>query len=166
MKEIWKLLWCTNGGLGLLPVAPGTWGSLKPVIAVLVLRHFDVPPLLTMGVLIAVLVISSFVTIKLAPWYTSHFARKDPPQVVSDEVAGQSIALLGMAWLSPNEVSAGVWLGLAVLAFVLFRILDIKKPLLINHVQTLPKGWGVLIDDILAGIVSGVVVSVAALLLR
>ena len=60
---------------------------------------------------------------QLAPWYEAHFGQKDPGQVVSDEVAGQSIALLGMAWLEPsNQVSPAIWIGLALYAFALFLV--------------------------------------------
>jgi phosphatidylglycerophosphatase A len=76
--------------------------------------------------------------------------------VVCDETAGQSIALLGMAWLEPGvHVSQNLWIGLAVLSFVLFRCFDIWKPWLIQKAQGLSDGWGVLMDDVLAGFVSG-----------
>jgi phosphatidylglycerophosphatase A len=106
------------------------------------------------------------VTIAFATWYKHYFGKKDPPQVVCDEWAGQSIALLGMAWIEPeNHVTLETWIALAILAFILFRVFDIWKPSLINTIQQLPKGWGVLSDDILAGIAAGILVSVAAIFL-
>jgi len=166
MKHTMKLLWCTNGGLGLLPKAPGTWGSLKPLLAVLVLGHFSAPPILMISVLVALLIVSSVVTISLAHWYVNYFGEKDPPQVVSDEAAGQSIALLGMAWLEPgHHASPVIWIGLALLAFILFRVFDIWKPMPINTIQKLPDGWGVLLDDVFAGFAAGVLVCTAAYLL-
>ncbi len=165
MSDTLKLLWCTNGGLGLLPKAPGTWGSLKPLIAVLLLGHFGSPQALTTGILIAVILVSSFVTIRLAPWYANHFGEKDPSQVVSDEAAGQSIALLGMAWLEPNNhVTPVTWIGLALFAFVLFRIFDIWKPWIIDSAQKFRGGWGVLMDDVFAGIAAGIIVFITAVL--
>ncbi|MDP7008980.1 MAG: phosphatidylglycerophosphatase A [Phycisphaerales bacterium] len=166
MKQNWNLLWCTNGGLGLLPKAPGTWGSLKPVFAVLVLGHFGSPPALTISILLVVVLVSSYITVNLAKWYETYFGRKDPPQVVCDEAAGQSIALLGMAWLEPhNHVSPQIWVSLAILAFMLFRFFDIVKPGPINAAQSLPNGWGVLMDDVFAGIAAGCIVFFAAALL-
>ncbi len=150
-----KLMWCTAGGLGLLPKAPGTWGSLKPFIVVLLCGHFGLIQSWLMILLGAIVVASSIATVVLAPWYTNHFGTKDPPQVVSDEVAGQSIALLGMAWVNPSSVGSLYWIGLAILAFLLFRIFDIWKPGLINSAQSLKGGFGVLVDDLLAGIVAG-----------
>jgi len=160
-----KLFLCT-GGLGLLPKAPGTWGSLAPLLVLLTLGHFGVSPALVMGTLIAILLSASWVTIALATWYKHYFGKKDPPQVVCDEWAGQSIALLGMAWIEPeNHFTPETWIALAILAFILFRVFDIWKPSLINTIQQLPKGWGVLLDDILAGIAAGILVSVAAIFL-
>jgi phosphatidylglycerophosphatase A len=95
-------------------------------------------------------------TISLYPFYSKHFGNNDPPQVVSDEVAGQSIALLAMAWIVPEtDLSVPVWIGLAAFAFVLFRFFDIVKLGVIDRAQSLQNGWGVLMDDILAGIVAG-----------
>ncbi len=159
-----KLLAATCWGLGLLPKAPGTWGSLFPLFVVLVCGHFGILipwlPLL----LVCLIVSSSLATITLHPWYQTRFGEKDPPQVVSDEVAGQSIALLGMAWLEPSN--SALWMSLAIGSFLLFRVLDIWKPCLIDTAQGLRGGYGVLMDDVLAGIVAGVLVLGITLLIR
>jgi phosphatidylglycerophosphatase A len=157
-----RLMCCTSGGLGLLPKAPGTWGSLKPLLVVLICGHFGIVQGWLIAILGAVIIASSIATIILAPWYEQAFERKDPPQVVCDETAGQSIALLGMAWLNPDNETPLTWIGLAILAFVLFRVFDIWKPWIIDTSQNLPAGWGVLMDDILAGIASGVLVFLTA----
>ncbi len=161
-----KRLLCTSFGLGLLPKAPGTWGSLLPLFLVLVCGHFGIVQSWLIGLLALLIIASSIVTVNLAPWYAEHFGQKDPPQVVSDEVAGQSIALLGMAWLEPeNHVSPAIWIGLAIYAFAMFRLFDIWKPWIIDKSQHLPAGWGVLMDDILAGIFAGLLVLIPATLL-
>jgi phosphatidylglycerophosphatase A len=157
-----RLMCCTSGGLGLLPKAPGTWGSLKPLLVVLICGHFGIVQGWLIAILGAVIIASSIATIILAPWYEQAFERKDPPQVVCDETAGQSIALLGMAWLNPDNETPLTWIGLAILAFVLFRVFDIWKPWIIDTSQNLRAGWGVLMDDILAGIASGVLVFLTA----
>ena len=162
MNSKLPLLLCTSGGLGLLPKAPGTWGSLLPLFVVLGCGHFSVSAWWLIWILVSLLVVSSIVTVVLAPWYSAYFGKKDPSQVVSDEVAGQSIALLAMAWLVPEiDTSPAQWIGLAVLAFLLFRLFDIWKPWIINTSQHLRAGYGVLMDDILAGIVSGTIVYLA-----
>ncbi len=160
-----KLLLCT-GGLGLLPKAPGTWGSLAPLFILLTLGHFAVPQRIIICVLIVIILGSAIISISLAPWYTLHFGKKDPAQVVCDEWAGQSIALLGMAWLEPtNQVSTAIWIGLAICTFVLFRIFDIWKPSLIDKAQQFRGGWGVLMDDVFAGTAAGILTGVLAVVL-
>ncbi len=157
---------CTSGGLGLLPKAPGTWGSIKPLAIVLILGHFGIVQSWLIAILIAITIASSIVTIALDPWYTKYFGCKDPPQVVSDESAGQSIALLGMAWLEPsNDVTISVWVGLAFASFALFRLFDIWKPWVIGASQQLPNGWGVLMDDVFAGVFAGTLVGIVAILI-
>ena len=161
-----KLMWSTAGGLGLLPKAPGTWGSLAPLIIVLICGHFGLVDHWLVGILIASVITFSIVTILLFPWYSAHFGRKDPPQVVCDEVAGQSFTLLGMAWLEPNNhVSVTLWIGLAIFACIIYRMFDIWKPWIIDKSQRLPRGWGVLMDDILAGFFGGILVLIAASIL-
>jgi phosphatidylglycerophosphatase A len=160
-----KLLLCTSFGLGLLPKAPGTWGSLAPLLVVLGCGHFGIVQEWLIGILVFLVIVSSVVTVQFAPWYATYFGQKDPAQVVSDEVAGQSIALLGMAWLTPSTEQPLLWIGLAVLAFVFFRLFDIWKPWLIDNSQQFRAGWGVLMDDILAGIVAGILVLLPAILL-
>jgi len=70
-----------------------------------------------------------------------------------------------MAWAVPEQENPFPWIGMVVLAFVLFRIFDIWKPWVINKSQLLPSGWGVLVDDILAGIVAGALVLIPTILL-
>ncbi len=153
-------------GLGYLPKAPGTWGSFFPLAVVLGSGHFGFSPFAICITLALVLVVSSIATLKTFEWYSNHFRTHDPSAVVSDEVAGQSIALLGMAWLIPeSQVSIPTWIGLAVFSFMLFRIFDIWKCGPIGRVQQLQRGVGVLLDDILAGAVAGLITVVLSLLL-
>ncbi len=163
-KVVNKLL-STGFGLGLLPKAPGTWGSLLPLFIVLGCGHFQVTPTITILTLVSLLLVFTVVTIASAKWYEQYFSKKDPPQVVCDEVAGQSIALLGMAWLTPPTESPYIWIGLAIIAFLLFRGFDIWKPGFIDKSQHLPAGWGVLMDDLLAGFFAGILVCIASTLL-
>lgn len=72
---------------------------------------------------------------------------KDSSRVVIDEIAGMCISLLFVPVTFPNILAA----------FVLFRFFDIAKPLYIKRLELLPGGWGVMADDILAGIYSNIV---------
>jgi phosphatidylglycerophosphatase A len=79
---------------------------------------------------------------------------KDPHCVVIDEVVGIQIALVGT-----TPTLAGV-----VAAFLLFRIFDVWKPYPIDKLQALPGGWGIVVDDALAGLYTRVVLVAAAAL--
>lgn len=70
--------------------------------------------------------------------------KNDPSEVVIDELAGQWLALLYL----PRSI------GFAIAAFIIFRILDITKPFPIKQLEGLPRGWGVMLDDLAAGFIS------------
>jgi phosphatidylglycerophosphatase A len=147
----------TVGGLGLLPKAPGTWGSLPPVVLALVLI-WTLPDTLLVGIaptMAGVAVVASVLCLVLTPWAEQHFQTTDPGQEVIDEVAGMALSIA----LSPMllaDVDSSRWiLTITVgLCFVLFRWFDIFKPPPIAQLQRLPSGWGVLLDDLLAGVVA------------
>ncbi|MCH2139838.1 MAG: phosphatidylglycerophosphatase A [Phycisphaerales bacterium] len=144
---MWKRLAVTSGGLGLLKPGPGTWGSLPPAILVGLLAPVSLE--MTQLVLILLLIGGAIASIMLADWYATAFERQDPSEVVCDEVAGMSLCLLLLPWSQPGAL--GIW-GLTGLAWISFRIFDIVKPEPIACVQRLPSGWGVLVDDLLAGL--------------
>ena len=136
--------------IGHLPIAPGTWGSLAAVIGWwLWLQNLD--PLVFIVLIITIFIIGVFATNIII----NHTGEKDPSRVVIDEVAGQ-------------------WLGLFMLpdgtlyiagAFILFRFLDILKPWPIRQLEQFPKGWGVMLDDMLAGLLTlGLIQGISRLL--
>lgn len=125
--------------IGHLPIAPGTWGSLVAIIGWwLWLQYLD--PLVFIVLIIAIFAIGVFTTNTII----AHTGEKDPSRVIIDEVAGQWLGLLilpdGMLYI--------------VGAFVLFRFLDIFKPWPIRQMEQFPKGWGVMLDDTLAGLLT------------
>jgi len=125
--------------IGHLPIAPGTWGSLAAVIGWwLWLQYLD--PLVFIVLIITIFIIGVFATNIII----NHTGEKDPSRVVIDEMAGQWLGLLmlpdGMLYI------AG--------AFILFRFLDILKPWPIRQLEQFPKGWGVMLDDMLAGLLT------------
>ena len=132
-------------GTGYLPIAPGTWGSGAAVVVYLLAwRLAPASVNLTMA---AVLVLSGVACVALGRFAQDAYGRKDPSQVTVDEWAGQAMALLGLP-------AAGAWGALAAagVAFVAFRFFDILKPPPIRRLERLPHGWGVLADDLLAGV--------------
>ena len=93
---------------------------------------------LEVSALIILFVLGVYAANKIA----KHLEENDPPEIVIDEVVGMGISL----FMLPHS------LGLYILAFFLFRIIDIFKPLYISRIQDLPGGWGIMLDDVLAGI--------------
>lgn len=90
---------------------------------------------------------TSLVTLWVTP-YCEEIWDKDPSKLVLDEWAGQAVALFLIPLTSiPNE---SLWILIS--GFILFRFFDIVKPLGIKQVQSLESGWGVLLDDLLAGL--------------
>ena len=142
----------TAGGLGLLPKMPGTFGSMLPVVVALGLVGAGQSTLVT-GVMVALAVVGSFACVQFGRWAESHFGEKDAQAIVADEVAGQAIALFFIPWRAAGTEHALLWnLGFAAAAFLCFRFFDITKLGPVNRVQSLPRGWGVLLDDIIAGV--------------
>lgn len=149
MKDRLRLMLTTVGGLGLSPKAPGTLGSVPAAAICFALLTFHVNQTTYLAVMIGLCVLASILCVALTPWSERRFNRADPPAMVLDEVAGQSLALLLAPTVAFESVPAA--LLFTALAFALFRALDIAKPGFIDSAQRLPRGWGVLIDDLAAG---------------
>lgn len=127
---------------GLLPKAPGTWGSIfGAVLAVLILKFFPQSTLFLLSILITI------IAIKEINIYENETKTHDDKKIVIDEVAGIWIAIS----ILPN--TSLIWI---ILSFVLFRIFDIIKPSYIGKIdKNLKGGIGVMADDLLAGILAG-----------
>jgi len=138
-------------GIGLIPGMPGTYASLVAATLFAVLWS-------TLGaaawiVIAALILLAAGVGFRLCRWAEDHFRRKDPGQFVLDEVAGQLLALLALFLLAMvlpplarrplAQVAAG---------FLLFRLFDVAKPWPIRTIERQPGAWGVLTDDLVAGV--------------
>ncbi len=143
-------------GLGRLPVAPGTWGSLPPMIVFGLLYQLGASALAISIVMAAIIIISSVVCVLFAPAAIEALGRKDPGEVVVDEVAGQAVTYLAVMFMTLQQPSLQQTFALAVPGFLLFRLFDIIKPCPIRKLEKLPSGWGILADDILAGVYAAV----------
>jgi len=138
-------------GVGYLPLAPGTFGSLVGVGLFLLLVRANVANPLV--VLIAIVAVAG-VGIWAATRTEELSGRKDPGKIVVDEVAGQMIALFPLTLFTR-------WSTLAVIiSFILFRFFDIVKPYPANRLQELNGGAGVMFDDLVAGVYGAVIVSI------
>lgn len=144
----------TAFGLGHLKPASGSWGSLLPVVVagLLIFSGFGpvYGPWVYHLVLIAMILVFSAACVVSGDRAEAQFGRKDPSQVVGDEVVGMSIALLAL----PLGAFVGFWDVIPPLlaAFLLFRFFDITKIPPANMLQRLPGGWGILLDDVAAGL--------------
>lgn len=124
-------------GLGHLPKAPGTWGTLGGVILYLVLLPFSLPIYVTVTLL--ALVFGCWLCEKVAKQMNVY----DHASVVWDEIVGYCIAMIG----APKTILS------IIIGFILFRLFDIMKPWPIRWVDTHVKsGIGMMLDDVLAGL--------------
>ena len=131
------VVFSTFFGVGYVPGAPGTAGTLAAVGVVYLLSLAGGTVLysvFTLG-----LIILSFAA---AGRCVSIFKREDPPEVVIDEVCGFLVCMLFVP-LNPVNLALG---------FFLFRFFDIAKPFPIRKVEGLPGGYGIVMDDVLAGV--------------
>ena len=131
----------TLGGLGLVPLAPGTVASLVAVVAYFLL--YQINSYLPLWFLIFLIPIAIWGSGK----YEASTNRQDPQEIVVDEWVGQFICFIGIE-PSPSALVAG---------FVLFRIFDIIKLPTVRRLEELPNGVGVVADDVAAGIIGWVV---------
>jgi phosphatidylglycerophosphatase A len=132
----------TVGGVGLLKPAPGSWGS-----ALAVALGYGVFLIGGLPLLLVFIALFTAVGIWAAEVYGRATGISDNGAIVIDEVAGQWIALIPAALMLPGQL----WPWIA--AFTLFRLFDIWKPWPIRWADRSVKGgWGVMLDDLLAGI--------------
>jgi len=139
----------TVGFSGLFPKAPGTVGSLVSLfLAIPVLYYFDSSTLFLLALLITV------ISVKQINIYEKEVGEHDSKEIVIDELAGMWIAL-SICNINMENTTHAIILG--VLAFIFFRVFDIWKPSIIGKIdEKVEGGWGVMGDDVLAGIAGGV----------
>lgn len=142
-KTLWAWTVATFFGAGLGKPGPGTWGSIAAVLlwAGFAIGLHPTERALHLTLLAGIMLAVSF-GVPAATIAARESGRKDPGFVVIDEVAGQWIALLG---------SAVSWRD-GLIALALFRIFDITKPFPVRQLEALPEGWGIVFDDVAAGL--------------
>jgi len=142
-KTRWAWTIATFFGAGYLKPGPGTWGS---VAAALLWAAFAVtlhPSTLTLTLALSLAIaVTIALGIPAATIVERESGRHDPGFVVIDEDTGQGITLL----FSPVD-----WRH-ALIALVLFRLFDIVKPFPVRRIERLPAGWGIVFDDVAAGL--------------
>jgi phosphatidylglycerophosphatase A len=174
-------------GLGYLPKAPGTWGSLAGIaIACIFFRLWPPQAGISFDLVVVVhqfdaMCLVLLVIALLGVWTSSRTCKflgvKDPQIVVIDEVSGQLITIfLGTLTffrypgMSDIQIVSAAWASFGhgalnwkpiLLGFLLFRLFDIWKPFPIRHLEKLPGGWGIMADDWLAGIYAAILLRLA-----
>ena len=127
---------------GLLPKAPGTWGSIfGAIIGYIILLYLSQSTLFLLSILI------TLIAVKEINIYEKETKIHDDKRIVIDEIVGMWIAMS----LAGGSIIA------TILSFIYFRILDIKKPSIIGKIdEKVDGGWGVMGDDLVAGIFAGI----------
>ena len=148
MKYFSKII-ATVFGIGYFPFAPGTLTSLLFVFLYrLFLYKMDWPYYL------ALLMLLFFLGALASSVQASRLKTEDPRCIVIDEAMGQLVALFH---LSPDWYLLGI-------GFVLFRALDILKPFVIRKAEKIPGGWGIMMDDVVAGLIASIVLNLYLIL--
>ena len=136
----------TAGGAGYAPIAPGTFGSAVGVAVFFALAPAGI------GWIALVAVALLGIGVWAAEQAERVFGRKDDGRIVIDEVVGQVLALAPLAALAPGLRRHP---GLLLLGFLVFRLLDIWKPGPVRRAERgFPGGLGVMLDDVLAGLLA------------
>ena len=130
------------GGIGLIPFAPGTFGSIFAWVIFIVLSHFMNMFVLTL--------IAIFFAIWICDKAIKNLIEKDHKSIVIDELVGMWIALIPVIYIAYNQKERIIY---AILAILLFRIFDIAKPYPINYYdKNFKNSFGVIMDDVCAGL--------------
>ncbi len=150
-KQAIDAFFLTGFGTGRLPIAPGTWGAAAGVLmAWPILAFFETG--LAQLILSLLIVLFLWIGVQGSARMEAEWG-KDPRQTVIDEMVGQWIALLGFSLSWPVLLAA----------FLLFRAFDILKPWGIRRLEQFGEGWGVMLDDVLAGAYANIVLQLCVL---
>jgi phosphatidylglycerophosphatase A len=142
-RTVWAWAIATFFGAGLGKPGPGTYGSVAAMLLwALVGIGFHIHPQTMQILILAGIVFSIALGVPAATIAARESGRHDPGFVVIDEVAGQWITLL----FCPADWRHGL------IALILFRLFDITKPFPIRRLERLPAGWGIVFDDVAAGL--------------
>ena len=145
LKKPYDIL-ASLGGIGLIPFAPGTFGSIFAWIAFILISHFVNMLILT----IVIIILSIWICEKVS----KDLFEKDHKSIVIDELAGMWVALLPVIYFASSQNERITY---AILALVFFRFFDVLKPFPVSYFdQKYKNGFGIVFDDIIAGILATV----------
>ncbi len=148
----------TGGGVGFLRPAPGSWGTVVPAILFLLLLLENVADPMRSMLLLGFGLIASVLLVMYGKWAAAYFREPDPGSVILDEYAGFAVTIAFMpmpAWCATHGTT-GLFAFTAGL-YILFRLTDTLKLPPANYLERLPWGWGILCDDLAAGVQANVI---------
>ena len=131
-------------GVGYFPVAPGTAATVAGIGLIFLLQGFLISYITVTAVLL-------ILAIPVCTYVEKQLNCKDPGIIVIDEVVGVMIALLGLPLSWP----------IMIIGFFLFRAFDMFKIYPINRLEALPGGWGIMLDDVMAGVYTNIILHIA-----
>ena len=139
----------TLGGIGLVPLAPGTAGSIFGWILFIILSHYV--GMCTFLILIGVMIILAVTSSGKA---SKDLVEKDHKSIVIDELAGIWVAMYPVIFIASTQYERSLY---AILALIFFRLFDIFKPYPISYIdKNFKNGLGIVLDDLIAGIYSAI----------
>jgi phosphatidylglycerophosphatase A len=163
----WQKWIVTGGGVGFLRPAPGSWGTCPPALFyfLMLLAGWDITrrslALLGFGMIAGGLLIA------YGKWAAAYFREPDPGSVILDEYAGFALTIAFVPvpdWFT-THAAWGLFLWTSLL-YILFRATDTLKLPPANYLERLPWGWGVLFDDLAAGIQANILAQIFVLILQ
>ena len=146
----------TSFGLGYMPFASGTWGTI-PAVGIFVAIMTCAPAAAQVWLLAAATLLSSIACVVVGNWAEPHWGRKDPGRVTIDEMAGYFLTVLlfhEVGWHYGIEMTL---IRLVAWTFLITRIMDIIKIPPARQMEKLRGGWGILLDDLMASVYAAAV---------
>jgi phosphatidylglycerophosphatase A len=138
----------TSFGLGYIPFASGTFGTL-PAVGMFVVVAALAPAEWLPWLLAAMTLVASAACVAIGNWAEGVWGRKDPGRFTLDEIAGYLLTVL--LFHPPLTRQMVAW------TFLVTRMLDIVKPFPARHSERLPGGWGILLDDLISSVYAAII---------
>jgi phosphatidylglycerophosphatase A len=147
----------TLGPVGMRMPAPGTWGSAAGVLFFFLcftqLGYFEY---------VIICAALAYLAVGICGQAEIQMGSHDPSEVIFDEFVAMPVCFYGWRMISGTQPLP--FLGLLLAGFLLFRFFDIRKPFLINSLQRLPGGWGIVLDDTAAALATCATLHIAHLI--
>ena len=146
LKNPFHLL-ATLGGIGMVPIAPGTFGSIAAWLIFVYLSHF-----ISMINMIILTILLCILSIWICNQASKNLKNKDHKSIVIDEFVGIWVALLPVLFVANSQFERTVY---ALAALIFFRLFDILKPFPISYFdKNCKNGFGIVIDDVISGLIA------------